>query len=91
MPDQPQLDRIEQLLREGNELRRQAIGIQQESIALQKSLVDEQRANLAQASRVNDQAMAIQQKARRAVGIIIPILLVLVAYVSWLLFFRPYL
>jgi hypothetical protein len=91
MPDQPQLDRIEQLLLEGNELRRQAIGIQQESIALQKSLVDEQRANLAQASRVNDQAMAIQQKARRAVGIIIPILLVLVAYVSWLLFFRPYL
>jgi hypothetical protein len=91
MPDQSQLDRIEQLLREGNELRRQAIGIQQESIALQKSLVDEQRANLAQASRVNDQAMAIQQKARRAVAIIIPILLVLVAYVSWLLFFRPYL
>jgi len=90
MADQPQLDRIEQLLREGNELRRQAIAIQNEAVALQKSLVDEQRANLARAAQVNDQAMAIQQKARRALGVILPILIVLVAYVSWLLFFRPY-
>jgi hypothetical protein len=33
----PQLERIEQLLREGNDLRRQAIVAQQASLTLQKS------------------------------------------------------
>ncbi len=84
------LDRIEQLLEEGNRLRGQAIALQQEAIGMQRSLLDEQRANLAKASQVNDQALAIQQRARRITGALVPILVVLVAYVSWLLFARPY-
>ncbi|MGV3569305.1 MAG: hypothetical protein ACO1PB_01805 [Ramlibacter sp.] len=74
----PQLARIEQLLHEGNQLRR-------ESIALQKSLVDEQRAILGKAQQVNDQALAIQVRARRIQGFAIPALVVLVAYASYLL------
>lgn len=86
----PQLERIEQLLLEGNRLRSQAIALQQEALATQRSLVDEQRANLAKAAQVNDQALALQRRARRIVTAIIPILVVLVGYVSWLLFGRPY-
>ena len=86
----PQLERIEQLLLEGNRLRGQAIALQQEALATQRSLVDEQRANQAKAAPVNDQALALQRRARRIVTAIIPILVVLVGYVSWLLFGRPY-
>ncbi|KQT10698.1 hypothetical protein [Ramlibacter sp. Leaf400] len=86
----PQLERIEQLLLEGNRLRGQAIALQQEALATQRSLIDEQRANLAKASQVNDQALLLQRRARRIVTAIIPILVVLVGYVSWLLFGRPY-
>ena len=84
----PQLDRIERLLVEGNQLRRQAIALQQESIALQKSLIDEQRANLARAAQINDQALAVQRRARFAQTLAIPALVVLIGYASWLLFFR---
>jgi hypothetical protein len=86
----PQLDRIEQLLREGNDLRRQALAVQQQALATQQSLGDEQRTNIAKAGQVNDQALALQRRARRIVTAIIPILFLLIAYVSWLLFFRPY-
>jgi hypothetical protein len=85
-----QLDRIEQLLREGNELRRQAIALQQQAVAAQQSVIDEQRANIARAAQVTDGALALQQRARRIVTALIPILVVLIGYVSWLLFFRPY-
>ena len=84
------LDRIEQLLLEGNRLRSQAIALQQEALATQRSLIDEQRANLAKAAQVNDQALALQRRARRVVTGLIPIVVVLLGYVSWLLFARPY-
>ncbi|HZY18470.1 MAG TPA: hypothetical protein VFE82_08305 [Ramlibacter sp.] len=90
MSDADRLDRIEQLLREGNALRAQAVALQQEALRTQQSLVEEQRANLAQAGRVNEQALALQRRARGIVVAIIPILVLLVGYVSWLLFFRPY-
>ena len=88
--NQPQLDRIEQLLREGNELRGQAIALQMEALATHKSLLDEQRAILAKASLVNDGALAVQQRARRLLAVVVPVLVVLIAYVSYLLFFRLY-
>ena len=78
----------EQLLREGNELRRRAVSLQEESMALQRSLVDEQRANLARASQINDQAMQVQRRARSIQALAVPALLALVAYASYLLFFR---
>jgi t-SNARE complex subunit (syntaxin) len=87
---QAQLDRIEQLLREGNQLRSQAIALQQEAIATQKSLIEEQRAQLAKASQINDGALAVQQRARKLLAIVIPVLVVLIVYVSYLLFVRPY-
>ncbi len=86
----PQLERIEQLLREGNDLRRQAIAAQHESLTLQKSLVDEQRAILGKAGQVNEQALQLQRRARKLFVVIIPVLFLLIAYVSYLLFFRSY-
>ena len=82
------LDRIENLLREGNQLRSQAIELQRESLAVQKSLVDETRANIVKAGAVNEQALELQRRARGALKIILPIILVLVVYLSYLLFFR---
>ena len=86
----PQLERIEQLLREGNDLRRQAIVAQHASLTLQKSLVDEQRAILGKAGQVNEQALQLQRRARKLFTVIIPVLFLLIAYVSYLLFFRSY-
>jgi len=87
---QAQLDRIERLLQEGNDLRRQAIALQQQAIATQQSLIDEQRAQLAKASAINDGAMAVQVRARKLLAFIVPVLVVLIVYVSYLLFVRPY-
>ena len=94
---QAQLDRIEQLLREGNQLRQRTIALQQESIDLQREalaqtrpLLAAQQANLERADRVNDGALAIQQRARQFILLLVPILFLLIGYVSYLLFFRPY-
>ena len=84
----PQLDRIEALLLEGNRLRTEAIAIQKESVALQKSLMDETRANLAKAGSVNDGALEIQRKARSTAKAILGVVVLLIIYVSYLLFFR---
>ena len=85
------LDRIESLLREGNQLRSQAIELQRESIAVQKSLVDETRANIAKAGAVNEQALELQRRARGVLKIIFPVILLLLVYLSYLLFFRLHL
>jgi hypothetical protein len=97
MQQEDTLARVEQLLREGNELRGRTLQMQQESIALQreafalqKSLLEEQRANLARAAQVNDGALAVQARARKLLLVVVPVLLVLVGYASWLLFTRPY-
>lgn len=93
----PQLDRIEQVLREGNALRQRAIALQEEAISLQREalaqsapLLEAQRANLERANAVNEGALAIQKRARGALAFAIPVLIVLIGYVSYLLFFRPY-
>ncbi len=85
------LARIEQLLEEGNRLRGQAIALQTESLATQKSLVDDTRANIAKAGKVNDQALELQSRARSTVKVILVLILVLVIYLSYLLFFRLHL
>ncbi|MGC1173029.1 hypothetical protein [Polaromonas sp.] len=82
------LARIEQLLEEGNRLRSQAIALQQEALAVQKSLVDETRANIVKASTVNDQALELQRRGKNAQKVILGIVFVLVIYLSYLLFFR---
>lgn len=85
-----QLDRIEQLLREGNALRSEAIALQNEAVAMQKSLIEDQRANLAKAGQVNDQALAMQQRTKQATVVILVIITALIGYLSYLLFARPF-
>jgi len=88
MDDAERLARIETLLQEGNRLRSEAIALQKESLAVQQSLVDETRANIAKAGKVNDQALDIQRRARGAMKVIFGIVFILVVYLSYLLFFR---
>jgi t-SNARE complex subunit (syntaxin) len=88
MDDSERLARIETLLQEGNRLRGEAIALQKESLAVQKSLVDETRANIVKAGKVNDQALDIQRRARVAAKVIFGIVFILVVYLSYLLFFR---
>ncbi len=87
--------RVAQLLSDANDLKRQAIAMQQESLALQKEalaeqrkLIDDTRANLELARGINERAAELQQRARRALALLLPLILVLIGYVSWLLFFR---
>ncbi|MDP2032700.1 MAG: hypothetical protein Q8K29_04735 [Polaromonas sp.] len=82
------LARIEQLLQEGNRLRAEAIALQKESLAMQKSLVDETRANIVKAGAVNDQALELQRRSKGAVKVILGIVFLLIIYLSYLLFFR---
>lgn len=88
MDDSARLARIEELLQEGNRLRSEAITLQKESLAVQKSLVDETRANIVKAGKVNDQALEMQRRAKGAVKVIFGIVFILVVYLSYLLFFR---
>jgi hypothetical protein len=87
--------RVEQLLEEANALKREALAVQRESLALQKDalaeqrkLIDDTRANLEIARGVNERAAELQTKARRTLALLVPLIVVLVLYVSWLLFFR---
>ena len=91
--------RTEQLLDEGNALRRESLAIQREALALQKEalaaqrdLVERTRANLELASSVNQGAAALQQRARRMFAWLVPaigvLIVILVAYVAWLFLFR---
>ncbi|MDI1239350.1 MAG: hypothetical protein PSV26_17850 [Polaromonas sp.] len=82
------LARIEQLLQEGNRLRAEAIALQKESLTMQKSLVEDTRANIVKAGTVNDQALELQRRSKAAVKVIFGIVLLLIIYLSYLLFFR---
>ena len=87
--------RVEQLLDEANALKREALALQRQSLALQQEALAEQRkliadtrANLDLARSVNEGAAKLQQRARRAMALLLPQIIVLLLYVSWLLFFR---
>ena len=80
--------RVEQLLEEANALKRESLALQKEALAEQHKLIDDTRANLELARKVNERAAELQTKARRALALLLPLILVLIAYVSWLLFFR---
>ena len=82
--------RVEQLLEDGNALRRETLAIQREALAVQKEglvaqrdLVERTRENHALASKVNQGAAALQQRARRMLVVVC-----LIAYLAWLMFFR---
>jgi hypothetical protein len=87
--------RIEQLLEEANALKRdalalqhEAVSMQREALAAQREIVAQTRANLDLAKGVNERAAELQRRARRVLALILPLVLLLIGYVSWLLFFR---
>ena len=73
---------------EALQMQREALSVQKEALAEQRRLIDDTRANLGLARKVNERAAELQTKARRALALLLPLILVLIAYVSWLLFFR---
>jgi len=80
--------RVEQLLEENNALKRESLALQKEALAEQRKLIDDTRANLELAHKVNERAAELQTKARRALALLLPLIVVLIVYVSWILFFR---
>ncbi|MBP7454612.1 MAG: hypothetical protein KA914_17680 [Ottowia sp.] len=81
------LTRIEQLLLEGNELRRQGIALQNLALERQAPLLEEQRRQMDRAAQITDGAQALQAKARRLLTVVVPvILLCLVALLAVRLF-----
>ena len=80
--------RVEALLTEANSLRREAIALQREALDAQRELLVRTRENLDLAKAVNDGAAQMQQKARRVLAILLPVVVLLIGYVSWLLFFK---
>jgi hypothetical protein len=80
--------RVEQLLEEANALKREALALQKQALTEQRKLIDDTRANLEIARGVNERAAELQTKARRALSLLVPLIVVLIVYVSWLLFFR---
>lgn len=83
-----QFERIETLLLEGNDLRRKAIALQEQSMQLQQSIVTDTRANIAKAGTVNDQALDLQKRARKVLKVVLGIIFLLVVYLSYLIFFK---
>ncbi len=81
------LSRIEQLLLEGNALRRQAIALQTQAMERQAPLLEGQQRQLARAAQITDGAQEMQTKARRLLTVVVPIILVcLVALLAARLF-----
>jgi hypothetical protein len=92
---EPRLERIERLLGERNALAREALALQREALDAQrtalaesKELVGRQRANIERAGEVNRQAAQLSKGARVFLIALLPVVVVLIGYVSWLLFFK---
>jgi len=89
------LERIERLLDERLSQGREALALQREALDAQKAallesreLVALQRDNIERANEVNRQAAQVSRGARAFMLALLPVVIVLIGYVSWLLFFR---
>ena len=89
------LVRIEQQLDERLALAREAIALQREALEAQTAALAESRemvtlhkANIERAAAVNRLAASVSRGARRMQLAVIPVLVLLFGYVSWLLFFK---
>lgn len=92
MSDQGDKD-IVQLLGELRDGQKQQLERQAEALALQREQFELVRKQMERAERIQDRAEQIQAKSaqlvsgsRKALAIVLPILVVLIAYVSWLIF-----
>ena len=93
--DGERLERIERLLEERNALAREGLAAQREALAMQRSALEEtreivalQRANIERANEVNRQAASTQRGARVFMLALLPVIVVLIGYVSWLILTR---
>jgi hypothetical protein len=89
------LERIESLLAERVDQAREALALQREALEAQRAALAEsrelvalQRANIERAAEVNRQAAQVSRGARIFLIALLPVVVVLIAYVSWLLFFK---
>jgi hypothetical protein len=89
------LGRIERLLDERVAQAREALALQREGLEAQRAalaesreLVTLHRANIERAAEVNRLAASVSRNARRLQLALLPVLVVLIGYVSWLLFFK---
>jgi hypothetical protein len=92
---QAQGERVIELLEEANVLHRETLTLRREALALQKQaleaqreIVEQTRGNIERARHVNEQALALQKRARNAMSLVLPLIVLLVGYVTYLLFFR---
>jgi anti-sigma factor RsiW len=86
--EQGRLQRIERLLEERNALAREALAMQRSALEETREIVALQRANIERANEVNRQAASTQRGARLFMLALLPVILVLIGYVSWLIFTR---
>jgi hypothetical protein len=89
------LERIERALHERVAQGREALALQREALDAQKSALAEsrelvalQKVNVERAAEVNRQAAQVSRGARMFLLALLPVVIVLIGYVSWLLFFR---
>jgi hypothetical protein len=93
--DENELLKIHRTLEKIRENQTLQIERQQEALRLQREQFDLVKAQTERAMRLQDRAEALQEKSGQIVGaarkvfvIVLPILIVLIAYVSWLLLRR---
>lgn len=82
-----------QVLNEIRDIHKQQLANQTEALAIQKQQFELYKQQFEKASKLQDRAEAIQEsskalvdKSRRLFAIILPIIFVLIAYLSWLMF-----
>ena len=95
MDTSPGEERIAQLLERANQLAEQGLELQRQADARQAGVFEKIETNLKmareineRASRVNEQAMGVSRLGRKILLTMIPVLALLIGYVSYLLFFR---
>jgi uncharacterized membrane protein (DUF106 family) len=91
--DDRQAERIAALLEQLRDNQAEQLRRQAEALALQKEQFEMVRRQAERAEKLQDRAeelqtrgMGMMKTARRAVGILLPIVVLLVIYLSWLLF-----
>lgn len=82
------LQRIERLLEERNAMAREALALQRSALDETREILALQRANIERAGEVNKQAASTQRGARLFLLALLPVVVALIGYVSWLIFTR---
>lgn len=94
MDSSPGQDRIQQLLERANQLAEQGLELQRQAVQRQAEVFAQIDGHLQRAREINeraslvsDQAMNVSRLARKTLLVVVPVLVLLIAYVSYLIFF----